>query len=124
LLRPGGQRLAGSVSVDAGVTGTLSAPRVEGDRTPAGGSSTDPLQGIRLTNIEGRATARGDAIVLERLTAATRNGGTLRAEGRVAVDPDAGFPGSLKFAAERAGLISNPLMTAGARLNPFPKPAP
>jgi translocation and assembly module TamB len=103
--------------VDAGVTGTLSAPRVEGDATLAGGSFTDPLQGIRLTNIEGRATGRGDAIVLERLTATTRNGGTLRAEGRVAVEPDAGFPGSLKFAAERAELISNPLMTAVASLN-------
>ena len=117
LLSAGGQRLAGRVSVDAGVTGTLSAPQVEGDATLAGGSFTDPLQGIRLTNIEGRATGRGDAIVLERLTAATRNGGTLRAEGRVAVEPDAGFPGSLKFAAERAELISNPLMTAVASLN-------
>jgi translocation and assembly module TamB len=117
LLSAGGQRLAGRVSVDAGVTGTLSAPRVEGDATLAGGSFTDPLQGIRLTNIEGRATGRGDAIVLERLTATTRNGGTLRAEGRVAVEPDAGFPGSLKFAAERAELISNPLMTAVASLN-------
>jgi translocation and assembly module TamB len=117
LLSAGGQRLAGRVSVDAGVTGTLRAPRVEGDATLAGGSFTDPLQGIRLTNIEGRATGRGDAIVLERLTAATRNGGTLRAEGRVAVEPDAGFPGSLKFAAERAELISNPMMTAVASLN-------
>ena len=117
LLSAGGQRLAGRVSVDAGVTGTLTAPRVEGDATLAGGSFTDPLQGIRLTNIEGRATGRGDAIVLERLTATTRNGGTLRAEGRVAVEPDAGFPGSLKFAAERAELISNPLMTAVASLN-------
>ena len=34
-----------------------------------------------------------------------------------AVEPDAGFPGSLKFAAERAELISNPLMTAVASLN-------
>ena len=105
------------IMVDAGVTGTLNAPRVEGDATLAGGSFTDPLQGIRLTNIEGRATGRGNAIVLERLTAATRNGGTLRAEGRVALEPDAGFPGSLKFAAERAELISNPLMTAVASLN-------
>jgi translocation and assembly module TamB len=117
LLSAGGQRLAGRVSVDAGVTGTLNAPRVEGDATLAGGSFTDPLQGIRLTNIEGRATGRGNAIVLERLTAATRNGGTLRAEGRVAVEPDAGFPGSLKLTAERAELISNPLMTAVASLN-------
>jgi translocation and assembly module TamB len=117
LLSVGGQRLTGRVAFDAGVTGTLAAPRVEGAATLSGGSFTDPLQGIRFTGIEGRATGRGDAIVLERLTAATRNGGTLRASGRVAVAPEAGFPGTLTLTAERAELVSSPLMTAVASLN-------
>ncbi|GJE41890.1 hypothetical protein AEGHOMDF_1060 [Methylobacterium soli] len=117
LLSAGGQRLTGRVAFDAGVTGTLAAPRVEGAATLSGGSFTDPLQGIRFTGIEGRATGRGDTIVLERLTAATRNGGTLRASGRVAVAPEAGFPGTLTLTAERAELVSSPLMTAVASLN-------
>ncbi|GJD96742.1 translocation/assembly module TamB domain-containing protein [Methylobacterium iners] len=117
LLSAGGQRIAGRVTFDAGVTGTLAAPRAEGGATLLGGSFTDPLQGIRLTGIEGRATGRGDTIVLERLTASTRNGGTLRASGKVAVAPDAGFPGTLTLAGERAELVSSPLMTAVASLD-------
>ncbi|HEV7438121.1 MAG TPA: translocation/assembly module TamB domain-containing protein, partial [Methylobacterium sp.] len=117
LLSAAGQRVTGRVVFDAGVTGTLAAPRIEGAATLSGGSFTDPLQGVRFTGIEGRATGRGDTIVLERLTAATRNGGTLRASGRVAVAPEAGFPGTLTLTAERAELVSSPLMTAVASLN-------
>ncbi|SFG48163.1 translocation/assembly module TamB domain-containing protein [Methylobacterium gossipiicola] len=117
LLSVGGQRVTGRIALDAGVSGTLAAPRAEGAATLTGGSFTDPLQGIRLTNIEGRVTGRGDTLVVERLTAATRNGGTVRADGRVALQPASGFPGSLKLTAERAELVSSPLMTAVASLN-------
>ena len=117
LLSTGGQRVGGRVAIDASVGGTLAAPRAEGAATLTGGSFTDPLQGIRLTNIEGRATGRGDTIQLERLTASTRNGGTLNAEGRVALEPQAGFPGNIRISAARAELISSPLMTAVASLN-------
>ncbi|WP_082483507.1 translocation/assembly module TamB domain-containing protein [Methylobacterium sp. Leaf87] len=117
MLSVGGQRVTGRVALDAGVSGTLAAPRADGTATLTGGSFTDPLQGIRLTNIEGRVTGRGDTLVVERLTALTRNGGTLRADGRVALQPAAGFPGSLRLNAERAELVSSPLMTAVASLN-------
>ncbi len=117
LLSAGGQRVGGRVALDARVGGTLAGPRVEGSATLSGGSFNDPLQGIRLTGIEGRATGRGDTIVLERLTAATRNGGTLRGEGRVSVAPEAGFPGSLRLSASRAELVSSPLMQAVASLD-------
>ncbi|MER2266882.1 translocation/assembly module TamB domain-containing protein [Methylobacterium oxalidis] len=117
LLSAGGQRVGGRVALDATVGGTLASPRVEGSATLSGGSFDDPLQGIRLTSIEGRAVGRGDAIVLERLTAATRNGGTLRGEGRVSVAPEAGFPGSLRLSATRAELVSSPLMQAVASLD-------
>ena len=117
VLSVGGQRVAGRIAIDAGVTGNLAAPRAEGVATLSGGSFTDPLQGIRLTNIEGRVTGRGDTLVVERLTALTRNGGTLRGDGRVALEPAAGFPGSLRISAERAELVSSPLMTATASLN-------
>ncbi|WP_375464214.1 translocation/assembly module TamB domain-containing protein [uncultured Methylobacterium sp.] len=117
VLSAGGQRLAGRVAIDAGVNGTLAAPRAEGTATLTGGSFTDPLQGIRLTGIEGRATGRGDTIVLEHLTAATRNGGVLRGDGRVSLAPEAGFPGTIRISGDRAELVSSPLMTAVASLN-------
>ncbi|WP_393956772.1 translocation/assembly module TamB domain-containing protein [Methylorubrum sp. POS3] len=117
LLSTGGQRVAGRVALDAGVTGSLAAPRVEGSATLSGGSLTDPLNGIRLTDIQGRLTGRGDAIQIERLTAATRNGGRIAIDGRVAVEPASGFPGALRITADRAELVSSPLMTAVTSLN-------
>ncbi len=117
VLSTSGQSLAGRIAVDAAVAGTLAAPRAGGSATLAGGRFDDPLNGIRLTGIEARATGRGDAVVLERLTAQARNGGQLSAQGRVAVDPAAGFPGSFRVTAERAELVSSPAMTAVASLD-------
>ncbi|WP_082523938.1 translocation/assembly module TamB domain-containing protein [Methylobacterium sp. Leaf399] len=117
LLSAGGQRVTGRIAVDAGVSGTLAAPRAEGAAVLTGGSFTDPLQGLRFTGIEGRVTGRGDTLVVERLTAQARNGGVLRAQGRVALAPDAGFPGTLTLLADRAELVSSPLVTATASLN-------
>lgn len=117
MLSTGGQRVAGRVALDTGVTGTVAAPKVEGSATLSGGSLTDPLNGIRLTDIQGRVTGRGDTVVIERLTAATRNGGRLSVDGRVAVEPASGFPGTLRITANRAELVSNPLMTAVSSLD-------
>ncbi|MGF3022782.1 translocation/assembly module TamB domain-containing protein [Methylobacterium aquaticum] len=117
LLAAGGQRLTGRVAVDAGINGTLQAPRIDGAAVLTGGSFTDPLNGVSLTDIQGRVAGRGDTLVIERLTAATRNGGTLQVQGRVAVDPAAGFPGTLTIRADRAELVSSPLMTLITGLN-------
>lgn len=117
MLSVGGQRVAGRVALDAGVTGTVAAPRVEGNAILSGGSFTDPLNGIRLTDIQGRVSGKGDTIAIERLSAATRNGGRLNVDGRVSVDPAAGFPGTIKVTADKAELVSSPLMTAVSNLN-------
>ncbi|WP_409566800.1 translocation/assembly module TamB domain-containing protein [Methylobacterium sp. E-046] len=110
LLSVGGQSVAGRVAIDGGVAGTLAAPRAQGFAVLTGGSFTDPLNGIRLTGIEGRVSGRGDTVVIERLTAAARNGGRLAVTGHVALAPD--FPGSFHVTADRAELVSSPLMTA------------
>ncbi|MDQ0448977.1 translocation/assembly module TamB domain-containing protein [Methylobacterium aerolatum] len=117
LLSVGGQSVTGRVAIDGGATGTLAAPRAEGSATLAGGTFTDPLNGIRLTGIEGRVTGRGDSLVVERLTAATRNGGRIEVAGRVALEPAGGFPGQFRVTAQRAELVSSPLMTAVAGLD-------
>ncbi|KQO95196.1 translocation/assembly module TamB domain-containing protein [Methylorubrum extorquens] len=117
MLSASGQRVAGRIVLDAGVAGTVAAPKVEGSATLSGGSLTDPINGIRITDIQGRVTGRGDTIVIERLTAATRNGGRLSVDGRVAVEPASGFPGTLRITADRAELVSSPLMTAVSSLN-------
>ncbi|MBP1183146.1 translocation/assembly module TamB domain-containing protein [Methylobacterium sp. PvR107] len=110
LLSVGGQSVTGRVAIDGGVTGTLAAPRAQGAAVLTGGSFTDPLNGIRLTGIEGRVTGKGDSLVVEQLNAMTRNGGRVSVTGRVALQPD--FPGSFHVVADRAELVSSPLMTA------------
>lgn len=117
LLAAGGQRLTGRVALDAGIGGTLQAPKIDGSAVLTGGSFTDPLNGVSLTDIQGLVAGRGDTLVIERLTAATRNGGTLQVQGRVAVEPAAGFPGNLTIRADRAELVSSQLMTLITGLN-------
>ena len=112
-----GQRVTGRLDVDAALSGTMSDPRVEGRATLAGGSFSDALQGIRLTDIQGRFVGSGEAVAIERLTAKTPSGGTLSAEGRVAVDAQAGFPGSLRIRGRRAQLVSSDLVSAIADLD-------
>ena len=112
-----GQSVSGRVAIDGGVSGTLAAPRAEGSAVLSGGRFTDPLNGIRLTGIEARVAGRGDSLVVESLTAATRNGGRIAATGRVALDPASDFPGSFHVTADRAELVSSALMTAVSNLD-------
>jgi translocation and assembly module TamB len=116
-LSTGGRRVTGDVRVDAAVAGTLAAPRVEGSATLSGGTFTDPVQGIRLTGIEGRVTGRGDSVTVERLTALTRNGGRINVAGRVSLDAGQGFPGQMRIDADRAELVSNEVVTAVSNLS-------
>lgn len=110
LLSTGGQSVTGRVAIDGGVTGTLAAPKAQGSAVLSGGSFTDPVNGIRLTAIDGRVTGRGDSLVVESLTASARNGGRLSVTGRVALEPD--FPGQFHITADKAELVSSPLMNA------------
>jgi translocation and assembly module TamB len=112
-----GQRVGGQVRVDAKLGGTLADPRVEGSATLANGSFTDALRGIRLTNIRGRISGRGDRINIETLTAVTRNGGPITVSGSVETAPERGWPGQLRVVANRAELVSNDLATAVADLD-------
>jgi translocation and assembly module TamB len=81
LLATGGQRVTGRVALDATLAGTLAKPLASGSAILSGGSFTDPLQGVRLTDIKGRVTGRGETVTVEQLTASTRNGGSLSLAG-------------------------------------------
>lgn len=116
MLSASGQQVAGTVNIDAAVNGPMSRPAISGNATLSGASFTDALQGIRLTNIQGRVSGQGDTVVIDRLTAQTRNNGTITVTGRVEVDPAKGFPGSFKIDANRAELVSSELVTAVSNL--------
>ena len=112
-----GQRVAGRVAVDGSLRGTSARPDIQGTATLSNGSFTDPLQGVALTGIEGRVSGRGDAIVVERLTARTKNGGTVGVTGRVLAEADRGFPADIKITARNAQLVSSDVVEMIASLD-------
>ena len=111
-----GRNLTGQVAIDMRVSGTMSAPQLAGGATLANGSFSDALQGVRLTRLEARLAARGPDLAIERFSAQTPGGGTLSASGNVRLDPEAGFPGTIRIEGKRAQLVANGLVTAVADL--------
>ncbi|MFT8242643.1 translocation/assembly module TamB domain-containing protein [Roseomonas sp. BN140053] len=80
-LAAGANRATGRLSIDAQASGTVSAPRLSGGATLAGGSFRNLEYGIALRDIAARLRAEGDRVVLESLTA--RGGqGTLSGQGQ------------------------------------------
>jgi translocation and assembly module TamB len=107
-----GQRVTGSIAIDARVGGTIEAPQASGAATLSGGSFSDAALGIRLDNIRARLVASGEEVTIESASAATRNGGSITAGGRIQLDPGAGFPGSIQIRGQRAQLVQSALATA------------
>ncbi|MBN8938630.1 MAG: translocation/assembly module TamB domain-containing protein [Rhizobiales bacterium] len=112
-----GQRVAGRVAIDGSLRGTRARPDIQGTATLTNGAFSDPIQGVALTAIEGRVSGRGDSIVIERLTARTKNAGTIAVSGRVAADPERGFPADLKISARDAQLVSSDIADLIASLD-------
>jgi translocation and assembly module TamB len=116
VLSAAGRQVSGTAAIDMRIGGTMAEPSVNGSLALSGGSFRDALQGVRLDNIQGRLVARGTDVTIERLSAATRNGGTLSASGRIRIDPAAGFPGDIRITGQRAELASNEFVTTSADL--------
>jgi translocation and assembly module TamB len=113
----GGQRLAGQVRVDATVKGSAASPVIAGGATIAGGSFTDPLQGLRFTNISGRLVGAGDRIRVEQVRASTPGGGMIAVNGSLIADPVRGLPAELKITGSNARLVENDVMILVADLD-------
>jgi translocation and assembly module TamB len=109
-LSTAGRRVTGRADIDLKVGGRIAQPRVDGAATLSGGAFTDSVQGVKLTAITGRIAARGDQLVIDRLSAQTGDSGTLTASGQVRVDPQAGFPGAIKISGHDAALVSNDIV--------------
>ena len=112
-----GQRVTGNVQVDLRARGAAADPTLEGSLAMSGGSFTDEINGVRLTGISGRLAARGDSLVVERLTAQTANSGSIDMSGRVQIDPKAGLPADLRITGRQATLISNDIVDGSANLD-------
>ncbi|VIO77624.1 translocation/assembly module TamB domain-containing protein [Bradyrhizobium ivorense] len=115
-LSASGRTVSGTVALDARIGGTRAKPQIGGVATLSGGAFRDSLLGTRLDGIEAKITAEGERIVVERLAAATPNGGTLSGFGQMRLAPDAGFPGTVSIRGQQATLAASALATAQANL--------
>ncbi len=111
-LAASGRSVSGRVSIDARARGAIAKPSLSGQATLSGGTFTDPVAGVKLTNIQASLRARGEDIAIDRATASTRNGGTISASGTINIDPAANFPANIRVASNKAELVSNDIVTA------------
>ena len=116
-LSASGRRVAGNAQIDLRVRGSLAKPRVDGMAQISDGSYQDAGLGVHLSRIDGRFTARGDTIRIDRLTAQTWDTGTISADGSVRIAPDAGFPGTIRISGRNAKLVANDIVTAVANFS-------
>ena len=112
LLSASGRRLSGMVAIDAHLRGPIAKPLAKGSVTMTGGVFSDETIGLKLTAIDALIAADGDQIRIERLKAATSNGGVLNVSGQARLDAEAGFPGSIHIASERAQLVNIDVVAA------------
>ena len=105
-----GERVAGSLAVDARVSGSLQAPRIRGTVGLAGGDLRDYPEGVHFDDINARLIGRQGVLRIERLTA--RAGpGRLLASGTIGILRPR-MPIDLAVRARGIEPITNDLLTA------------
>ncbi len=110
ILNATGQRAAGNLALDARVSGSTAAPRLDGIFTLDRGEVQDFAQGLHITDIAARLAAAGDTVRIDRFTAHAGTG-TLGASGTVGVLAP-GLPVDLHLTADHARPLASDLLTA------------
>jgi len=90
-----GAQLTGVAQVNIHVSGSLSAPKLQGAFLVENGQFVDPQTNARFNNIILRGQLAGDKIVLEKASAKSASGGSLSISGSVSTDVRKGLPADL-----------------------------
>jgi translocation and assembly module TamB len=109
ILAPGGRRARGQVALDAGVTGTVAAPQVNGTVTLAGGEIQDFGQGVRISDIAATIQASGQTIRIASFTGHA-GPGTIGASGSVGIT--GAMPVNLSLTMRNARPLASDRLTA------------
>ncbi|MFD1942186.1 translocation/assembly module TamB domain-containing protein [Paradevosia shaoguanensis] len=78
-----GGQASGTVSLNARVSGSISAPQFAGEVSTRNAQYIDPLTNLRLNNITGSATLTGERATINSLTASLATGGSIAVSGTV-----------------------------------------
>ena len=105
-----GQRAAGNLSLNASISGTTAAPRINGGIVLARGEIQDFVQGLHITDITARIDAQGDTARITQFSA-NAGPGTINANGSIGVlAPD--LPVDLHLTMKNARPLASDLLTA------------
>jgi translocation and assembly module TamB len=107
----GGERsLAGHVSTEGTLAGSLADPLITGQATLANGSFDDGQTGLRLRGLTLASAFQGEAINVSSLTGTDGNGGRLSGQGRISLQRDGAS--SFRLDLTKFQLIDNDMATA------------
>ncbi len=109
ILAVNGRRVRGQLALDAGIAGTIAAPRATGTARLTGGEAQDYPAGVHITDIAATVQADGDHLQIVRFSGRAGQG-TLGASGTVGLA--APMPVNLTFTADNARPIASDLLTA------------
>ncbi len=110
ILNASGRRAEGLMSLNADISGTTAAPRIDGAVTLAQGEIQDFTQGLRITGINARLAEAGDTLQIQNFSAKA-GPGTMSLTGSVGVLAP-GLPVKIHFIANNARPLSSDLLTA------------
>jgi translocation and assembly module TamB len=109
ILAAAGSTVRGVITPDFSITGTASAPRVNGTVALDGGSVQNLASGLNLTKISARLAAADRLVTLQSLSA-TAGAGTITSHGTVDLGA-AGLPVDLAINADNATPVASDLLT-------------
>ncbi|MGC8469883.1 MAG: ATP-binding protein, partial [Acetobacteraceae bacterium] len=110
LLAGAGRRVGGRLTLAIAAAGTLAAPRLSGTLRLAGGSFTDAVDGIHLTDLSGTLRGSGRHLALDHVSAAAGPGRITLAGTIAPLSP--GVPLDLRLGASNAEPLASDLLTA------------
>jgi translocation and assembly module TamB len=114
LLTAQGRRARGDVTLNAAVTGTIAAPRVQGSAQLSKGDVADYTLGAHVSDLAATIQATGDTIRLVSFTGKAAPG-TIGGSGTIGLADQ--MPIDLHFTADNARPLSSDLMTASIDAN-------
>jgi translocation and assembly module TamB len=112
ILAKNGFILTGTARVDAGITGTISTPIVNGSVTTSGARLLDARRNLAINGLTANVVLAGQQARIERLTGTLSTGGSLAVTGTIGIEPASGFPANLDIRLAKATYVDGSLITA------------
>ncbi|MDC0948545.1 translocation/assembly module TamB domain-containing protein [Gammaproteobacteria bacterium] len=99
------QRVLGLINVDARVSGSSAAPRIDGTLKLSDGEYQNFASGTHLSDIQAELVGDGNQLELRQFSAGDNGRGTITGSGSVNLNTDSGFPYAMRLDVRQANLV-------------------